>query len=131
MPLSILARWQSASSQAPQSAHCQDDGEERGHADREECPDEEEASVGSVDPTPDADAFPFHMDIGDKTPKQRPEEYDHISRSPFVEQQGCVEPNDTDGNSSEVRQPSLFKPAHYIVREVKRKEEERDQRRSR
>ena len=28
--------------QAPQSARREDDGEERGHADREECPDEEE-----------------------------------------------------------------------------------------
>jgi hypothetical protein len=41
--------------QAPQSAHREDDREERGHAHREECPDEEEtpAALG-----PEADSRP-------------------------------------------------------------------------
>lgn len=37
-----------APSQAPQTAHREDDGEERGHAHREECPDEEETPLRLV-----------------------------------------------------------------------------------
>jgi hypothetical protein len=44
-------------SEAPQSARREDDGEERGHAEREERPDEEEASAGLRDLA--ADTFPI------------------------------------------------------------------------
>ena len=42
---------------APQSAHQEDDAEERGHAECEECPDEEEGSAGIGDVAADADTL--------------------------------------------------------------------------
>src|SRR2546421_6251249 len=50
-----------APSQAPQSAHREDDGEERGHAEREECPNEEETAAAGG---PEADLRPSHVDDG-------------------------------------------------------------------
>ena len=44
-----------APSQAPQSAHREYDGEERGHGEREECPDEEETPAAGG---PEADSRP-------------------------------------------------------------------------
>ena len=49
-----------APSQAPQSAHREDDGEERGHAEREECPDEEETPAAGG---PEADSCPSHVRV--------------------------------------------------------------------
>ena len=73
--LSRPAPWQ-----APQSAHREDDGEERGHAEREECPDEEETPAAGG---PEADSRPSHVDDGDAHQQERREEDDDIPRSPF------------------------------------------------
>src|SRR5262249_24426 len=113
--------------QAPQSAHRENDGEERGHADRDDRPDEEEGSAGLRDLA--ADTLPHHVDDRDGQPKQRPEENDDVPRSPFGEHQGPVQPDDKDGPSSEVRESPLFETADDVVRQVKRKEEDREQRR--
>src|SRR5271170_1385998 len=80
-------------SQAPQSAHREDDGDERGHAERDERPDEEEASAGLGDL---AVMCPRHMEDGDKQPKQRPEDYYDVPRSPSGEHYRSVKPNDKD-----------------------------------
>jgi hypothetical protein len=88
--------------QAPQSAHREDDGEERGHTERDERPDEEKVSAGVRDTAADADTLPLHMDDGDGQRKERPEEDDDVPRSAFGEHQRSVQPNDTDGHSSEV-----------------------------
>ena len=47
-----------APSQAPQSARREDEGEERGHAERDQRPDEEEGSAGIGDVAADADTLP-------------------------------------------------------------------------
>src|SRR5216684_982288 len=88
--------------QAPQSAHREDDGEERGHAERDQRPDEEEGSAGIGDVAADADTLPHHVDDGDAQPKELPEEDGDIPRSPFGEHQRSVQPDDKDGHSSEV-----------------------------
>ena len=114
--LSGPAPWQ-----APQSARREDDGEERGHAERDERPDEEEASAGIGDAAGDADTLPLHVEDGDGQRKERPEEDDDVPGSPFGEHQRSVQPDDKDGHSSEVRGPSLFEPANDVIRQVKRK----------
>ncbi len=86
--------------QAPQSAHREDDGEERGHAERDDRPDEEEASTGPGDLA--ADTLPRHVEDGDGQRKERREKDDEVPRSPFGEHQRSVQPYDKDGHSSEV-----------------------------
>ena len=88
-----------APSQAPQSAHREDDGEERGHAEREECPDEEETTAAGG---PEADPRPSHVDDGDAHQQERREENDDISRSPFGEHERSVQPDDADDHRKEV-----------------------------
>jgi len=117
---SMVSATSPAPLQAPQSAHREDDGEERGHAERDERPDEEEGSAGIGDVAADADTLPHHVDDGDAQPKERPEEDDDVPPSPFGEHQRSVQPNDKDGHSSEVWDPSLFEPADDVVRQVKR-----------
>ena len=72
----------SCPSQAPQSAHREDDGDERGHAERDDRPDEEEAAGGLGDL---AVMCPRHVEDGNKQPKERPEEYYDVPRSPSGE----------------------------------------------
>ena len=79
----------------------EDNGEERGHAERDERPDEEEASAGIGDAAGDADTLPLHVDDGDKRPKERREEYYDVPRSASGEHQSSVKPNDKDGHSNE------------------------------
>lgn len=83
----------------PQPARREDDGEESGHAEREERPDKEEGSVGLGDRS--ADSRPFHVDDGDDQPKERPEENDDVSRSLSGEHQRSVQPNNQDGHCNE------------------------------
>lgn len=47
--------------EAPQSARREDDGEEPGHANRDQYPDEKEMSAGIGEAAGDADAFPPHV----------------------------------------------------------------------
>lgn len=63
---------------APQSAHREDNGEERGHAEHDDRPDEEEASAGIGDAARDADALPLHVEDGDGQRKERSEEDDDV-----------------------------------------------------
>src|ERR1019366_5533838 len=101
--------------------------EERGHAERDERPDEEEASAGLRDLA--ADTLPHHVEDGDARPKERPEEHDDVSRSPFGEHERSVQPDDEDEHPTEVWERSRFHPADDVVRQVKRHEEDREQRR--
>ena len=84
----------------PQSARREDDGEERGHAEREECPDKEEGSAGLGDRS--ADSRPLHVDDGDEQPKERPEEEDDVPRSLSGQHQRSVQPDDQNGQHNEV-----------------------------
>jgi len=61
-------------SQAPQSARREDDGEGRGHAEREERPDPKKDSAGVGDPAADKSRSP-HVDDKDAQPTDRPEEH--------------------------------------------------------
>jgi hypothetical protein len=79
----------------------EDEGEERGHAERDQRPDEEEATAGTGDATRDADTLPFHMDDGDAEPKERTEKHDYVSRSSFGKHKRSVQPNDKYGYTSE------------------------------
>ena len=86
---------------APQTARREDNGEERGHAQRDERPDEKEASAGIGDAAGDADTFPLHVEDGGGEGNERREEDDDVSGSPFGEHQSCVKPNAKDGHSHE------------------------------
>src|SRR5271168_1711715 len=86
---------------APQAARREDNGEERGHGERDERPDEEEASAGIGDAAGDADTLPLHVDDGDDQQKERPEEDDEVPRSPSGEDQSSVKQDDKDGHNSE------------------------------
>jgi len=85
-----------APEQGPQSTRREDDREERGHAERDERPDEEEGSAGLGDVAADADTLPHHVDNGDDQSKERPEEDDDVPRSRFGEHQRSVQPDDQD-----------------------------------
>ena len=65
----------------------------------------------------------------DDKSKQAPEEGDDKSRSTSGEDQRSEKPDDHDGYSGEVLEPSRLHPADDVVCEVKRKEEDREQRR--
>src|SRR5262249_30642229 len=91
-----------AASQAPQSARRKDEGEESDHAERDECPNEEERSARVGDATAGAHTLPAHVDDGDAQRKERQEEIDDVPRSPFDEHQRCVQPNDQDWHNREV-----------------------------
>jgi hypothetical protein len=66
-----MASIRSCPSQAPQSAHRENDGDQRGHAERDDRPDEEEGSAGLGDFA--ADTLPHHVEDGDGQPEERPE----------------------------------------------------------
>src|SRR5437870_9448252 len=89
-------------SQAPQSARREDDGEEPGHADRDQRPDEEEVSAGIGESAGDADALPPHVGEGDDQRKESSEEGDDVARSAFSEYEGSVKPEDKGGDRREV-----------------------------
>src|SRR5262249_19790972 len=57
---------------APQSAHREDDGEERGNAERDERPDEEEGFAGLGDLAADNASSPPEVDDGDASPRSDP-----------------------------------------------------------
>src|SRR5215213_1047507 len=120
--LPVPAPWQ-----APQSVRRENDGEQRGHAEREQRKDEKEASTGMGDAARQADTLTLHMDDGDAHRKERQDEDDDVPRSASCEDQRSEQPKDTDGHSSEVRKPSLFEPADDVVCQVSRKEEDREQ----
>ncbi len=92
-----------APSQAPQSAHREDDGEERGHAERDQRPDEEETPATGG---PEADSRSSHVDDGDAHQQERREEDDDIPRTPFGEHERSVQPDDADDHRKEVWKPS-------------------------
>src|SRR6516225_6844553 len=75
----------------PQSARRENDGEERGNAEREKCPDKEEGSAGLGDRS--ADSRPLHVDDRDEQPKERPEEDDDVPRSLSGQHQRSIQPD--------------------------------------
>ena len=103
--------------------------EERGHAEREERPDEEEVSAVFGDVGAEADTLPGHMEDRDGQPKESSKKHDDVPRSPSGKHQRSLHPNDKDGYRGEVREPSLFDPADDVVSQVKCKEDDREQRR--
>src|SRR5215831_10283372 len=84
----------------PKSARREDDGEECGHAEREECPDKKEGSAGLGDRS--AYSRPLHVDDGDEQPKERPDEDDDVPRSLSGQHQRSVQPDDQNGQRNEV-----------------------------
>jgi hypothetical protein len=84
----------------PQPARREDDGEESGHAEREERPDKEEGSVGLGNRS--ADSRPLHVDAGDDQFKERHEEEDDVSRSLSGQHQRSVQLDDNNGQHNQV-----------------------------
>ena len=107
--------------QAPQSARRENDGEEPGHSNRDQYPDEKEMSAVIGDSAGDADTLSPHVGEGDDQRKEPSEEGDDVPRSELIENQRSVQTEDKDGHSSEVLEPSRFKPTNNVVRQVKRK----------
>ncbi len=85
----IVGLLRRASSQAPQSARREDEGEERGHFERDERPDEEEDSAGIGDVAA-GESRPPHVDDRETRRKERPDEDDDVPRSPSGEHQRSV-----------------------------------------
>jgi hypothetical protein len=84
-PRSVVGLSGLAPFQGPQSARREGDGEKRGHAEREERPDEEESSAGLGDLA--TDALARHVDDEDAPSKKRPEKGDDVPCAPFGEHQ--------------------------------------------
>src|SRR5215469_13080090 len=110
-----------------QAAHREDDREERGHTEREQCPDKEEGSAGLGNRS--ADSRPLHVDDRDEQPKERPEEDDNVPRSLSGQHQRSVQPDGQDWHDDEVKKRSWLHPADDVARSVKRNEEDREERR--
>lgn len=115
-----------APSQAPQSACREDDGEERGHAECYERPDEEETPAADG---PEADSRPSHVDDGETRRKERHDKDDDVPRSSSGERQSSVQPDEQEEHRNEVRELSRSHPTDDVVRMVKRRKEDREQRR--
>jgi hypothetical protein len=118
-----------APGQGPQPARREDNGEDPGHAYRDQRPDEEEVSAGVTDGAGDADTLPPHVGEGDDQRKEPSKEGDDVPRPPFGQHQCSVQPDDKDGHRIEVCERSRLEPADDVVRQVKRKEKDREQRR--
>ena len=115
---SYIFRYPAAASQAPQSAHGEDYGEERGHAERDERPHEEERSAGVGDPAA-GKSCPPHVDDGDARRKERRDEDDDVSRTPSGEHQRSVKPDEQEEHRNEVRELARGEPADDVIRMVK------------
>ena len=126
--LAITSLAALAASQAPQSSDREDEGEECSHAERDERPDPEEFSAGVDDPAPD-ESRPSHVGEGHDRTKERSEEGDDVPRSPSGEHERSVHPDDEHEYPADVSEPSRLKPADDVVREVKRREQNREERR--
>lgn len=107
----------------------EDDGEKPGHSNCNQRPNEKEMPAGMGKAAGDADALPPHVGERDDQRKESSEEGDDVPRSPFGKHKRSVKPEDKDRNRSEVCEFSRLKPADNIVRQVKHKEEDREQRR--
>ena len=103
--------------QAPQSACREDEGEDRGHLERDERPDPEEDSAGVGDPAANK-SRPHHVYDRDARPKDRTEEDYDVSRSPFGEHQRSVQPDDQHEHPNDVLDPSRGPPPDDVVRQV-------------
>ena len=81
----------------------EDDREERAHAEREDCPDEEKpvAAVG-----PKTDTRPSQVKNRDDHQQKRGDKNDDIARSPSDEHERSVEPDHTENRDEEVWKPS-------------------------
>src|ERR1051326_1262134 len=101
-------------------------GEERGHAERDECPDKEEGSAGLGQRA--ANSRPLHVDDRDKQSKERPEEDDDVPRSPSCQHHRSVQPDGQDRHHNEVKKSSRLHPSDNVVRRVKGNEEDREYR---
>jgi hypothetical protein len=126
-----LPLTRSCPSQLPQSAHREDDGDERGHAERDERPDEEEATAGIGDAAGDADTFPLHVYDRDDQQKERHDEDDDVPRSPFAEHRNSVKQGHNDRHDNQAGEPSRLHPADDVIRQMKCHEEDRQQSRDR
>lgn len=105
----------------------ENDGEEPGHANRDQRPDKKEMSAGMGEAAGDADTFPPHVSERDHQRKEPSEEGDDVPRTPFSEHQRSVQPKDKDWHRREVGELSRFVSADDIVRQVKREQENREQ----
>ncbi len=114
--------------EAPQPAHREDYGEDRGYADREERPDKEVDAAGANHPAA-GESRSSHVGERHERSKYRPEKDDDVSRPPSGQHQRSKQPDDRDRNALDVLEPSRLEAADDVVRQVKRKEEDREQRR--
>ena len=86
-------------------------------------------SAGIGDAAGDPDTLSPHVGEGDDQRKEPSEEGDDVARSPFGEHRRSVQPDDKGGHRSEVCERSRLHPPDDVIRQVKRKEEDREQRR--
>src|SRR5215210_2961594 len=114
-----------APTQAPEPARREDKGQTPETAERPEGPDEEEASTGFGDL---AVMRPPHVHYGHGCREQPDEQHDDVSRSPLGEHQRPVQENDQNEQRS-VRGLRLRYPTDDVVRNVKRQQKYREQRR--
>jgi hypothetical protein len=77
-------------SQAPESAHREDEGEHGSHAEGVKRPDEQEGSAALRDLTAKDASRSHHVDDRHRQPQQGPREHDDVPRAPVREQQRSV-----------------------------------------
>ena len=86
-------------------ARRKDDGEHRGHAQREKCPREEEGFARLADLSAENASQSLHVDDTDDQTQERPEENDYVSRSPFGDRKHSVPPDGENEHGKEIREP--------------------------
>ncbi len=114
--------------QAPESAHREDNREERDHTECEVLPRPEEGPAGvGCDPAPNK-SVPHHVQYGNARSNDRSEKDDDVPGATARQHERSVHPNDQNKNRYEHVEPSPLHPAGNFIRQVKRQEEDREQR---
>lgn len=124
----ISFRWSAAPAKTPQSHHREDKREDCGHLEREDRPDPEVNSTGVGDPAADK-SHSSHVSQRDDRAEDRAEQHDHVARATFGKHGGPKHPDNQHQHPTHVPETSRFELADDVVRDVKRHEEDREQRR--
>lgn len=110
-------------SQTPQSAHGENEGEDRGDLERDEGPDPEELSARVGDLAAN-ESHTDHVNHRNARSEDRSEQHDDVARAPPAQYECSVHPGNKHQHANDVFDPAGLKPADDIVAQVKRHEED-------
>ena len=120
---SVLA----APGEGPEGEHGEDEGEDCDHLEGDERPDPEEHAARIGDPAAD-EAFAHHVKDRYAGAEKRSEQDDDVARATPREHERSEQPHDHYQHAGDIPGSARFKPADDVVRQMKRHEEDREQR---